>query len=85
MIHELDNGNEVRFLADGPLITNPEERYFFFTALATRIATLYIQQRVAEYAKLNQDELRFDDLMNNTTKWKDAILAIKAKYPKETT
>jgi len=42
----------------------------------------YRRDRAKEYAKLNQDELRFDDMMNGTTTWKDAILAIKAKYPK---
>jgi len=26
--------------------------------------------------------MRFDDLMNDTTTWTDAILAIKAMYPK---
>jgi len=46
------------------------------------VATQYQRDRAAEYAKLNQDELRFDDMMNGTTTWKDAILAIKAKYPK---
>ena len=45
-------------------------------------ATEYQRLRKAEYDKLNQDELRFDDLINNTTTWQDAILAIKAKYPK---
>lgn len=44
----------------------------------------YARLRKAEYNLLNQDELRFDDLMNGTTTWKDTILAIKAKYPKET-
>jgi len=39
-------------------------------------------KRTVAYNKLNQDELRFDDLENNTTTWQDAINAIKAKYPK---
>ena len=47
-------------------------------------ATEYARLRKAEYDKLNQDEMRFDDLMNGTTTWQDAILAIKAKYPKPT-
>ena len=38
--------------------------------------------RKAKYDLLNQDELRFDDLENNTTTWVDAINAIKAEYPK---
>jgi len=45
-------------------------------------ATQYQRDRAVEYAKLNQDELRFDDMMNGTITWKYAILAIKAKYPK---
>jgi len=42
----------------------------------------YITLRQNEYAKLNQDEMRFDDLQNGTTTWQDAILEIKAKIPK---
>jgi hypothetical protein len=49
---------------------------------AAQAATQYQRDRAVEYAKLNQFELRFDDMMNGTTLWKDAILAIKAKYPK---
>ena len=45
-------------------------------------ATDYQRRRKAEYDKLNQDDLRFDDSINGTTTWQDAILAIKAKYPK---
>ena len=42
----------------------------------------YARLRKAEYDKLNQDEMRFDDLVNGTTTWQDAIVAIKNKYPK---
>ena len=42
----------------------------------------YSRLRNAEYIKLNQDEMRFDDFINNTTTWSDAILAIKAQFPK---
>lgn len=45
--------------------------------------TEYARLRKAEYDKLNQDEMRFDDLMNGTTTWQDTIIAIKAKYPKQ--
>ena len=38
--------------------------------------------RKAKYDLLNQDEMRFDDVVNNTTTWVDAILAIKAAHPK---
>ena len=43
----------------------------------------YQRLRRSEYNKLNQDEMRFDDLINSTTTWVDSIKAIKAKYPKE--
>jgi len=44
--------------------------------------TEYKSKRAAAYAALNQDEMRFDDTVNSTTTWVDAISAIKAKYPK---
>ena len=45
-------------------------------------ANEYKGLRKAKYDLLNQDELRFDDLENNTTTWVDAINAIKQEYPK---
>ena len=45
-------------------------------------ATEYSRQRKAEYDKLNQDEMRYDDLVNGTTTWQDAIAAIKTSIPK---
>ena len=42
----------------------------------------YSRKRKAEYDALNQFELISDDSINGTTTHKDAILAIKAKYPK---
>jgi hypothetical protein len=38
--------------------------------------------RAREYSKLNQDELRYDDMVNGTNTWGEAIEAIKVKYPK---
>ena len=57
------------------------------TAEVTRLQGVYDSQeyarnRKAKYDLLNQDELRFDDLENNTTTWVDAINAIKQEYPK---
>lgn len=49
---------------------------------AEYIATQYQRDRKAEYNKLNQFEMQFDDATNDTTTWIDAINAIKAKYPK---
>ena len=42
----------------------------------------YQQDRKAEYDALNQFELISDDDVNGTTTHKDAIAAIKTKYPK---
>jgi len=58
--------------------------------LTTEIARLqseydsqdYARKRKAEYNALNQFELISDDSINGTTTHRDAILAIKAKYPK---
>jgi hypothetical protein len=46
-------------------------------------ALAYARSRKEEYDKLNQFELISDDSINGTTTHKDAVLAIKAKYPKE--
>ena len=42
----------------------------------------YARQRKAEYDKLNQFEMQFNDQRDGTTTWVDAINDIKAKYPK---
>ena len=42
----------------------------------------YQSNNKAEYDMLNQYEMMFDDQRDGTTTWVDAILAIKAKYPK---
>jgi hypothetical protein len=45
-------------------------------------ATQYSRDRKDKYDKLNQDEMRYDDLVNSTTTWQDAIAAIKKAHPK---
>ena len=45
-------------------------------------AQQYARDRKAKYDLLNQDEMRFDDTVNGTTTWVDAILAIKDAHPK---
>ena len=45
-------------------------------------AQAYARSRKAAYDLLNQDEMRYDDLINSTTTWQDAISAIKTEYPK---
>ena len=57
------------------------------TTEMARLDTLYTNQeyartRKAKYDLLNQDEMRYDDLINNTTTWRDGIAAIKAAHPK---
>ena len=42
----------------------------------------YIGLRVKEYRQLNQFELMYDDKINGTTSWLDAIDAIKIRFPK---
>jgi len=42
----------------------------------------YAEKRKAEYDKLNQFEMQYDDQQNGTTTWVDAINDIKARYPK---
>ena len=75
MIHLNDTGEEL--LCDDIPFT-PEQRFAHFDFLTWK----YKIDRKAEYDKLNQDEMRFDDLVNGTTTWQDAIIAIKNKYPK---
>jgi hypothetical protein len=45
-------------------------------------AQAYARNRKAKYDALNQFELISDDSINGTTTHKDAILAIKAEFPK---
>lgn len=42
----------------------------------------YARLRKKKYDQLNQYEMMFDDQVNGTTTWVDAINAIKAEYPK---
>jgi len=42
----------------------------------------YTEKRKAEYDQLNQFEMQFDDQLNGTTTWVDAINAIKQEFPK---
>jgi hypothetical protein len=56
---------------------------YLTTMQAEYDALAYARSRKEEYDQLNQFELISDDSINGTTTHKDAILAIKAKYPKE--
>ena len=50
-------------------------------AIANKVPK-YILSRIEAYRKLNQDELRYDDMIDGTNTWGEAIESIKAKYPK---
>ena len=44
----------------------------------------YQRQRADEYPSIqDQQDMQFHDAVNGTTTWKDAIQAIKDKYPKK--
>lgn len=58
-------------------IENEKHRLFAIEDL-----TKYQRLRKAEYDKLNQFEMQYNDAVNGTTTWVDAINEIKAKYPK---
>jgi formylmethanofuran:tetrahydromethanopterin formyltransferase len=47
------------------------------------VSIAYKEKRKVEYDKLNQFELIGEDSINGTTNHRDAIIAIKDKYPKE--
>ena len=51
-------------------------------AQAAQDALTYAEKRRVKYNSLNQNEMRYDDLINSTTTWQDAIAAIKTEYPK---
>lgn len=42
----------------------------------------YSRLRRTEYDKLNQDEMRYDDMVDGTNTWGEAIEAIKLQFPK---
>ena len=72
------------FDQDGKSVTLDEA---LITAEISRLQGIYDSQeyaraRAAEYAALNQFEMQFDDQVNGTTTWVDAINDIKTKYPK---
>ena len=80
-----DNSGSITAVdASGNLVTLDES---LISAEVLRLQAVYDSQayarsRKAEYDKLNQDEMRYDDLVNGTTTWQDAIAAIKTSIPK---
>ena len=76
-------GTDITWLDENTVVPTEEE-------IADEIVRLqdiydaqeYARLRKAEYDLLNQDEMRYDDLVNGTTTWQDTIAAIKAAHPK---
>ena len=79
-----DSNNSAIFSSD------PEDFGITWNEVKTKIDELqaewtaqeYARKRKAEYDALNQFELISDDANNGTTTHKDAVNAIKTKYPK---
>ena len=78
----INSDGEVKFVDGSETCTELEVSNRMSEILQEFNNTEYQRLRKAEYDKLNQDEMRFDDLVNGTTTWQDAILTIKDKYPK---
>ena len=79
----VSEGNNTIVYHDGQ--TPPSEEEINAKLLEMEIeytAQGYARNRKIEYDALNQFEMQFDDEVNGTTTWKDAIEAIKTKYPK---
>ena len=78
----IDNGTII-WLDTNTELPSDEEINAEITRLQAEYDALeYARLRKAEYLQLNQFEMQFDDAVNGTTTWVDAINAIKAKYPK---
>ena len=73
------NGVRTQFTAEEETARDAEEAEWE----AQQLATQYKRDRHAEYPSLkDQQDMQFHDAIDGTTTWKDAIIAIKAKYPK---
>jgi len=81
-----DDGNGVvyiqQWLSDSTQPTDEAIAVATTQAESEYDAQAYARSRKAAYDLLNQDEMRYDDLVNSTTTWPDAIAAIKLEYPK---
>ncbi len=77
-----DNKIERWYLPEIPQPTEAEIQAEIIRLQAIYDSQEYARLRKAEYDRLNQDELRFDDLENGTSVWQDSINEIKARFPK---
>lgn len=85
-IHDDDDGKALS-LASWPkglvLISDDEaEAIQTAKAQASLDALTWEEKRVVEYAKRNQDEMRYDDIKNNTNTWVDWQDQIRLDIPK---
>ena len=85
-VHYLDEPKGL-LLKDGEFVApTPQEHSEIIVEVARLQAAYdaldYSRLRKAKYDLLNQDEMRYDDLVNNTTTWRDGIAAIKTAHPK---
>ena len=71
-----DNNGDIVVLDESAITTEVNRLQAAYDALD------YSRLRKAKYDLLNQDEMRYDDLVNNTTTWRDGIAAIKTAHPK---
>ena len=82
--YEVKDGTKFVISADGVVgeeqkrdMTDDEK-----TAKDADDAVAYKKLRKTKYDELNQYELMYDDKVNSTDKWGEAIVAIKKAYPK---
>ena len=78
---ENPNGIQVPFTAEEEALADKEEAQSVIDKEEWE-ALVWKRSRKVEYDAMNQLEMQFDDKANGTTTWEDAIIAIKAKYPK---
>ena len=74
--------NQITWLAGTAVISKADIETKILELKAVYDAQEYARNRRIEYDLLNQFELIGEDSINGTTNHKEAILEIKAKYPK---
>jgi hypothetical protein len=79
----INSNGEVEFLENSPTCTEQEILKRMDEILEEYDATSYINYRKAEYDKLNQFELMYNDKINGTNTWTTEIYKIKDKFPKK--
>jgi len=76
------DGSEINYLDEQTQPTDSEIQAEILRLQEAYDSQEYARNRKAEYDKLNQFEMQFDDQLNGTTTWVDAINAIKQEFPK---